>query len=68
MEQGSLEARLAALEARLAAFEPFIDASQRPDLSLSALEEEEDIEQIRKEMEEDIIKSKRLFDTKPREY
>jgi len=63
-----LEGRVAALESRLAAIEPFIDATQRPDLSLSALEEEEDIEQIRKEMEQDIIKSKRLFDTKPREY
>jgi len=42
-----LEARLAMLEARLAAIEPFIDASQRPDMSLSALQEEEDIDQIR---------------------
>jgi len=63
-----LEARLATLEARLAAIEPFIDQSQRPDLSLSALEEEADIEQIRQEMEEEIIKAKRLFDSKPREY
>lgn len=63
-----VEARLAALEARLAALEPFIDASLRPDMSQSALDEEEDIASIRSEMEEDILKAKRLFDAKPREY
>jgi immune inhibitor A len=64
----NLEARLAALEARLAAIEPFIDQSQRPDLTESALEEEEDIAEIRQQMEDDILKAKRLFDSKPREY
>lgn len=68
MNVTDLEARIAVLEARLAAIEPFIDASQRPDLSMSALEDEADIEQIRKEMEEDILKAKRLLDSKPREY
>lgn len=63
-----LEARLAALEARLAAIEPFIDRTQRPDLSQSALEDEEDLEAIRQEMEEELLKAKRLFDSKPREY
>ncbi|MBP1692743.1 MAG: family metalloprotease protein [Chloroflexi bacterium] len=64
----SLEARVAALEARLSAIEPFIDASQRPDLRQSALQDEADIEQIRTEMEDEILKAKRLFDSKPREY
>ena len=63
-----LEARLAALEARLTAIEPFINQTQRPDLSLSALEDEADIDEIRKEMEEEVLQAKRLFDTKPREY
>ena len=63
-----VEARVAALEARLAALEPFIDASQRPDLRLSALSDEPDIELIRAEIEDDILRSKRLYDTKPREY
>jgi immune inhibitor A len=63
-----LAARLAALEARLAAIEPFIDRTQRPDLSQSALEEEADLEAIRQEMEEELLKAKRLFDSKPREY
>jgi immune inhibitor A len=65
---GDLEARLAAVEARLAAIEPFIDQSQRPDLTYSALQDEADIEQIRQEMEEELVKAKRLFDSKPREY
>lgn len=65
---GDLEGRVAALEARLAAIEPFIGAAQRPDLSMSALEEEADIDEIRREMEEDILRAKRLFDSKPREY
>jgi immune inhibitor A len=64
----SLEARIAELEARLAAIEPFIDQSQRPDLRESALEEEEDIAEIRQQMEDDILRAKRLFDSKPREY
>lgn len=63
-----VEARVAALEARLTALEPFIDASQRPDLRLSALADEPDIELIRGEIEDDILRAKRLYDTKPREY
>ena len=52
----------------LTALEPFIDASQRPDLRLSALADEPDIELIRGEIEDDILRAKRLYDTKPREY
>jgi hypothetical protein len=63
-----LEARLAALEARLAALEPFIDLSLRPDLSQSALDEEADLAELQSEMEEEVLKAKRLFDAKPREY
>ena len=63
-----VEACVAALEARLTALEPFIDASQRPDLRLSALADEPDIELIRGEIEDDILRAKRLYDTKPREY
>jgi immune inhibitor A len=65
---GNLDARVAALEARLASIEPFIDQTQRPDLTQSALQDEADIEEIRKQMEDEMIKAKRLFDSKPREY
>ena len=62
-----LKRAVAALEARLTALEPFIDASQRPDLGSVHLQMNL-TSVIRGEIEDDILRAKRLYDTKPREY
>lgn len=57
-----LEARVRNLEAAMAGLEPFIDASQRPDLEGSALRDEEDVKALRDEMEQQGFNDKRLMD------
>jgi immune inhibitor A len=64
-----LEDRLSALEARMAAGDtgeasPFIDTELRPDLSQGALLSEEDVGEIRKQMEEGSAPAKRYYDSK----
>ncbi len=62
----SLEHRVAELEGRLAAIEPFIPAELRPDLSESALCDEEDLQAGEREMRQRTAVAKRMFDTPPR--
>jgi immune inhibitor A len=62
------EGRIEALEARLDALEPFIDRALRPDLNESALCYEEDMGEMRSQMELRAAEAKRDFDTKVREY
>lgn len=64
----SIEARVATLEARMSVIEPFIDASLRPDLREGALAGEEDIERTRTPLREGTPQSKRLIDSKQREW
>jgi hypothetical protein len=55
------------MEARLGALEPFIERALRPDLSHSALRNEEDLGPTRSKMYEAANTAKRALDTKPRE-
>jgi len=62
-----LEARVAALEAMLGGGQPFIEEELRPDLSGSALSEEEDLEALRQRLAGGDPAAKSEFDTKPPE-
>jgi immune inhibitor A len=62
-----LEARVAALEAMLGGGQPFIEEELRPDLSGSALLEEEDLEALRQRLAGGDPAAKSEFDAKPPE-
>ncbi|MBE9636911.1 M6 family metalloprotease domain-containing protein [Salipiger mangrovisoli] len=59
-----VEDRLAAIEAALASITPFIDASLRPDLDMSALAGEEDLRQMQSAASGNRAQAKRLLDTR----
>ncbi len=63
---GAVEARLAALEAAAGvSARPFIDASLRPDLSASALGNEDDAQSAQEALPRSAAGAKRLYDTGP---
>ncbi|WP_353474626.1 M6 family metalloprotease domain-containing protein [Salipiger sp. H15] len=61
---GGIEERLAAIESAMAAITPFIEASLRPDLDLSALAGEDDLQQLRSAAGSNKAQAKRLLDTR----
>ncbi|WP_245695951.1 M6 family metalloprotease domain-containing protein [Alloyangia pacifica] len=61
---GGVEERLAAIETAVAAIAPFIEASLRPDLDMSAYSGEEDLQQLMDEAGGNKAQAKRLLDTR----
>jgi hypothetical protein len=59
-----LSGRVEALEEFVRTLEPFISVNLRPDLEASALQEEDDVAEIRNQMSEGSAAAKRLYDTK----
>ena len=60
--QSDLEARISTLEVALSSLQPFIDESMRPDLSMTSLRDEEDLQQLRSDMEQQQHNDKRAMD------